>query len=232
MDSKSLRGVLDLGANVAWPIAFLSVFSDHFTPVHGLLLALVGPFAAALGGIIVRRKISGLSALALVGVGLSGGIGLLEVDARWFAVKEAVLPALMGAAVAASVRTPYPVVRTVLWEALDGARVDTVLAEKGETSAFAKTMNTATVQFGLLLVASGVVSAVLASFMVTAAAGTPAYNAEVGRYTAWSFGLVNLPSMAGLVWVLSTVLTDLETRTGLSADDLMGAAKAAAKETG
>lgn len=225
MDARSLKGLLDLGANVAWPIAFLSLFSEHFTPVHGLLLALVGPLAAALGGIAVRRKIGGLSALALVGVGLSGGIGLLQVDARWFAVKEAVLPALMGAAVAASVRTPYPVVRTVLWEALDGARVDAILTEKGETAAFAKTMSTGTVRFGLLLAASGVVSAALAAVMVTAAAGTPEYNSEVGRYTAWSFGLVNLPSMGGLVWVLSTVLTDLERRTGLTADDLMGAPK-------
>jgi hypothetical protein len=50
--------------------------------------------------------------LGLVSILLTGGIGLLQLDTRWLAVKEAAIPGLIGLAVLMSTRTRYPLVKT------------------------------------------------------------------------------------------------------------------------
>ena len=84
-------------------------------------------------------------------------------------------------------------------------------------------MAKATVRMGGVWLFLGLASGVLAFAMVSGAPGTPAYNADVGRYTAWSFGLGNLPSMAAMVWVLQKALDEVAGHSGIPVDDLLKA---------
>ncbi len=219
-----MRLAVDLGLNVVWPLVFLWGLSDRFTPLVGLGLALIGPLIAALITIVQQRRVSGLSALALIGVLVSGGIGVLQLDARWFAVKEAAIPAIIGALTAASSRTRYALVRTAFTEILDGVKLEAALASRGAQAAAHEVMAKATVRMGGVWLFLGIASGLLAFAMVSGAPGTPAYNEDVGRYTAWSFGLVNLPSMAAMVWVMQKALDEVAAHSGIAIDDLVKAA--------
>ena len=65
--------------------------------------------------LIVRRKWNFFSILGLFSILLTGGLGLLGISPFWFAVKEAAIPLTFGLAVLGSVFTPYPLVRTFLY---------------------------------------------------------------------------------------------------------------------
>lgn len=218
---------VDLALNLGWPLLFLWVLSDRFEPVTGLLLALVGPLAATVMAVVRKGKVNPVSVLALVGIGVTGGIGVLQLDARWYAAKEAAIPCAVGALTIASVRTPYPLVRSLLWEVADGARIEAALDARGARAAGEAALARATVGMGAISVILGVVSGVAASFMVTGAPGTPDYNADVASYTAWSFGLINLPSMVATVWVLQRAIDALAGHAGLAAEDLLAPAEPA-----
>src|SRR5690606_40089043 len=73
-----------------------------------------------------------IALLGLISVGLTGGIGLLELDAGWLAIKEAAVPAVIGLAVLVSTRTRYPLVRTLLYNpnVLDVDKIHASLEEK------------------------------------------------------------------------------------------------------
>ncbi|KFK47886.1 MFS transporter, partial [Vibrio vulnificus] len=58
--------------------------------------------------LIRNKKFNFISALGFVSVLLTGGIGLLELDTKWLALKEAVSPGLIGLAVFGSTFTRYP----------------------------------------------------------------------------------------------------------------------------
>ena len=61
------------------------------------------------------RKFNWIALLGLISVLLTGGIGLLQLDTQWLAIKEAAVPGIIGIAVLASTRTRYPLIRTLLY---------------------------------------------------------------------------------------------------------------------
>ena len=71
-------------------------------PLSALLLALAFPVGWGLWDGLRRRKLNWLSVLGVVSTLLTGGIGLLKLDAQWLAVKEAAGPGLIGLAVLGS----------------------------------------------------------------------------------------------------------------------------------
>jgi len=57
--------------------------------VNALLLALAFPLAWGARDLLARRKLNLFAALGLVSILLTGGIGLLQLDTQWLAIKEA-----------------------------------------------------------------------------------------------------------------------------------------------
>ncbi len=104
----------------------------------GLILALAFPIGWGLYE-LVRFKITNyIALLGLVSVLLTGGIGLLKLDAQWLAVKEAAIPALLGIAVLISARVGYPLIKTLLYnpKILNTVRIEQILSERGHDEAF------------------------------------------------------------------------------------------------
>ncbi|TNG02820.1 MAG: MFS transporter, partial [Gammaproteobacteria bacterium] len=95
------RPLLDLVFSVVIPAFILMKLSGEaeLGPVNALLLALAFPLGLGLYELIRFRKYNFISILGLVSVLLTGGIGLLELDAHWLAVKEAMIPGLIGSIV-------------------------------------------------------------------------------------------------------------------------------------
>ena len=66
---------------------------ENLGAVNALLLALAFRLAWGARDLVGQRKPNLFAALGLVGILLTAGIGLLQLDTQWLAVKEAPSPA-------------------------------------------------------------------------------------------------------------------------------------------
>ena len=95
------RPLIDLLVSIVLPSAILMKFSgdEHLGAVGALVLALAFPIGWGLYELIRFRVKNFIAALGLISVLLTGGIGLLQLDTEWLAIKEAAIPAILGIAV-------------------------------------------------------------------------------------------------------------------------------------
>ena len=213
----------ELAVNIVAPTIVLMFFSDDdwLGPMWGLVGALLFPIGHGLYTVVSARRVSPIAVLAFVSVLLTGGIGLFELQVRWFAWKEAMFPLVLGIAAVVSVKTRWPAIPTLLDPLLDGERVERLLEEKGQNDAHQAALVRATWQMGAILVATAAVTFVFARWMVVSPTGTEEFNAELGRYTAASFPVLGIPSAIAMAFVLRSVIIGIENRTGVELDELL-----------
>ncbi|MFD2450187.1 VC0807 family protein [Vogesella fluminis] len=115
--AKKNNQLLELIINIVIPSLVLMKLSaeQYLGSANALLLALAFPLGWGLYDLLRNRKTNFIAILGLVSILLTGGIGLLHLDAQWLAVKEAAIPGLIGIAVLVSTRTRYPLIKTVLY---------------------------------------------------------------------------------------------------------------------
>jgi len=193
------------------------------------VVALSFPIMYGIYDYVTRRKTNFFSILGFVSVLITGGIGLMELDKDWIAWKEAAIPALFGLAVLISLKTPFPLVRTFLYnpEIFDVPKIEKALREHNGVERFEKVMKTCT----LLLVASFMLSAVLnyvlARYLIQSETGTDAFIEEMGKMTLWSWPVITLPTLAVTMVALTKLIKGIHTLTGLNLEDVMHGARPA-----
>jgi hypothetical protein len=190
---------------------------EHLGVVQALLLALAFPLAWGIRDLIRRRKFNLFAALGLVSVLLTGGIGLLQLDNHWLAVKEAAIPGLIGLAVIVSIYTRYPLIRTLLFNTrlFDVARVQERLSARGTARAFDARLQMANWMLGGTFFFSAVMNYLLATWIVTSPAGSPAFNEELGQLTLLSYPVIAIPATLMMMAVLYFLGRTITTLTGL-----------------
>ena len=214
--------LLNIGLNIALPAIVLMQLSreDRLGPVYGLLLALAFPVGYGLYDFAARRGFNFYSALGFVSVLLTGGIGLLKLPVEWLAIKEAAVPFIAGVAVLISLRTRYPLIKTIIHQVIAGERVYAALRQRDRIPAYERRLVIATymVVFGLLV--STVLNYVLARVIVVSEPGSTAFNEELGRMTALSFPVITVPSIIILVIALYYLVSGITKETGLDLQDI------------
>ena len=102
------RPIFELIFNIVIPSVILMKFSgaEDLGATKALLVALYFPISWGLYELMKYRKINYIALLGLISVLLTGGIGLLQLDSQWLAVKEASIPALIALAEACDPPTP------------------------------------------------------------------------------------------------------------------------------
>ncbi|NLZ41593.1 MAG: MFS transporter, partial [Comamonadaceae bacterium] len=140
--------LLEIAITIVAPAAILMLWSDaeHLGTLRALLLALALPLLWGLWDAWRRRRLNWLALLGAVSALLTGGIGLLELDARWLALKEAALPGLLGVAVLASSWTRQPLIRILVFNAdlFDVERVHAALEARRTSAQFEQRLRKAT----------------------------------------------------------------------------------------
>jgi hypothetical protein len=159
----------------------------------------------------------------MVSVGLTGGIGILELDAQWLAVKEAAVPAIIGLAVLLSTRTKYPLIRTLLLNpnVLDVHKIQTVLESNNHTQEFDKRLLNATYFFAGTFLFSSIMNYVLARWLVTSPSGTQAFNEELGRMTLVSYPMIAIPSTVMMLLIFYYLWRTIRRLTGFKLEEVM-----------
>jgi hypothetical protein len=204
--TKKPNPLLELLINIVIPSVILMKFSGEqdLGAVGGLLVALAFPLGWGTFELLGRSKLSFFAVLGLVSILLTGGIGLLQLDTQWLAVKEAAIPGLIGVAVLVSTRTRYPLVKTLLYNPtlIDVARVQQHLEARGTARDFEARLQNATYMLGGTFFFSAAMNFFLATWIVTSPAGSEAFNAELGRLTLLSYPMIALPSMLMMMGAL------------------------------
>lgn len=215
--------LLNLACNVAAPAIILSRLNERLGPRNALLLALAFPLAYGLYDLLKRRNFNFIAALGFASTLATGGLGLMKLEPLWFAVKEAVVPTLIGLTVLVSQWTRKPLVRTMLFneQVIDVPRVEAAIDAGGRRPAFLDLMKTSSWLLAGSFALSAVLNFVLARIIITAMPDTPLFNEQLGRLTWMSYIVIMVPSMAVMIYALWRLLKGLQTLTGLKLEDIL-----------
>jgi len=218
------RPLIDLLVSIVLPSVILMKFSgaEDLGASGALILALAFPLSWGLFELIKYRKFNFIALLGLVSVLLTGGIGLLHLDTRWLAIKEAAIPAIIGIAVLVSTHTRYPLIKTLLYnpKVVDVDRVGERLEQGGHTAAFEGRLMTATYWLGGTFFFSSVMNYVLAKWLVTSPSGSAAFNEELGHMTLVSYPMIAIPSMLMTMAIFYYLWRTIHGMTGLSLEEI------------
>ena len=215
---------INLICNIAIPTLILTKFSGERTlgPVAGLIVALSFPLGYGVYDFARRRQANFISILGFASVLLSGGLGLMKVGGLGFAVKDAVVPLLIGAMVLISMRTKRPLVREFLYneQVIDVPKVDAALDAHNNRAAFDVLLvrSSQMLAFGFLV--SAFLNFGLARYLLRSEPGTEAFNGELGRMHLLSWPVIILPTMVITMYALWKLLHGIEALTGLTFEEI------------
>jgi intracellular septation protein A len=219
------RPLIDLLVSIVIPSVILMKFSGEqdLGAARGLIVALAFPIGWGLFELLRYRKFNFIAILGIISVLLTGGIGLLELDLKWLAVKEAAVPGVIGLAVLISTKTRYPLIRSLLYnpKIMQVERIHTALEEKDLVETFDKRLLNATYMLASTFFFSSVMNYIMAKWIVTSPTGTEAFNEELGRLTLVSYPMIAIPSMIMMFGVLYYLWKTIHGLTGLDLEELM-----------
>jgi intracellular septation protein A len=217
--------LIEIAVTIIVPAVILMKLSGEkgLGTLGALLLALAFPLFWGLWDGWRRRKLNWLSVLGVVSTLLTGGIGLLALDAQWLAVKEAAVPGLIGIVILISAWTSAPLIRMLVFNAtlFDVDRVHKALEERQNVSAFEQQLRTGTILLSGTFFFSAVANYALARYVVHSPAGTPAFNEELGRLTLLSYPIIAIPSMLMMMALMFWLARGAKALTGLELGDMM-----------
>ena len=223
------RPLIDLLVSILLPSIILMKLSgdDNLGATNALLLAFAFPVGWGLFELVQYRKFNFIALLGVISVLLTGGIGVLQLDTRWLAIKEAAVPGVIGLAVLISTRTRYPLIRTLLYneKVINVALVQERLQERGLVDIFNLRLLRATYFLAGTFFFSSAMNYIVAKWIVVSPAGTEAFNEELGQMTLVSYPMIAIPSMIMMMAILFYLWRTIHGLTGLSMEEIMAQQK-------
>ncbi len=219
------RPMLDLLLSLVLPSLILMNFSgdENLGAETALIVALAFPLSWGLLELLHYKKFNFIALLGLISVLLTGGIGLFQLDPQWLAIKEAAIPALIGIAVLISTRTPYPLIRTLLYNPaiIDVGKIKQKLEARNYRVAFELRLLNATYLLSGTFLFSATMNYMLARWLVTSPAGSAAFNEELGQMTLLSYPVIAIPSMLMMLSIFYYLWRSIHGMTGLTLVEIM-----------
>ncbi len=217
--------LLNLACNVALPTAIMSWASGDraLGPKWGLLVALFFPLGYGIHDFLHRRRFNFISAIGFASVLISGGFGLMKLDGFWFAVKDGALPALIGLAVLASMKSKEPLVHELLYnpQVIVVERVAAALDARGNQAGFDRLMRASSYWIAAAMLISAGLNYTFARLIITSPAGTEAFNGELAKMHWVSLLGLSLPTMAMMMYALWRLLKGIGRLTDLTIDEIL-----------
>jgi MFS family permease len=219
------RPMIDLMVSLVIPSVILMKFSgaEELGATTALIVALAFPLSWGLFEFFRYRQFNFIALLGLISIVLTGGIGLLQLDPQWLAIKEAAIPGLIGIAVLLSIYTRYPLIRTLVYNPkfLNVDRITQRLNESDNSRAFETRLQNATYLLSSTFLFSSAMNYMLAKSVVTSPAGSASFNEELGQMTLLSYPVITIPAtlmMMGIMYYLWRTINGL---TGLKLEEIL-----------
>ncbi len=223
-ENKKSSPLFEVVFNVLLPSFILMKFSgdEHLGTGLALLVALAFPIAYGGMELIRNKKFNFIAALGFVSVLLTGGIGFFELDTRWLALKEALIPGLIGLAVLSSTFTRYPFIQKVIFTPalLNISLIEERLRQFGKQAQFDRCLMTSNYLFASTFAFSSAMNYFLATWIVTSPAGTAAFNEELGKLTLYSYPAIAIPSMLMMLGIFYYIWRQVRSMTSLETEQI------------
>ena len=216
---------LELIICVITPTLVLKYLSgdDSLGPVYALIFGLSFPLLFGIYQFIKERKFGFIPALGFISILLTSGIGLLERDAKYIAVKEASIPLIIAIGTIISLKTPYPLVKTFIYndKILQIDKVDEALAKSNNKDEFNKTLTVATYILSSSFFLSAILNYALAKYIVVSPTGTAEFNDELGTMNLLSYPVITIPCVIVMIYAMFYLFKHIKRLTGLEFEELI-----------
>ena len=219
------RPFVDLIISIIIPSVILMKFSgeEQLGPVWALVIALSFPIVWGLYELFGNQKRNYIALLGIISVLLTGGIGLLKIDAQWLAVKEAAIPLILGIGVLVANKLGFPIVKKLLFnpKLMNVDRIESALASNNNKPEFEKKLDRANLFFAGTFLFSAIMNYVLAKVIVTSESGTAAFNEELGKMTLLSYPMIAIPSTIMMLTIFYFIWRTINKLTGLKLEEIL-----------
>lgn len=219
------RPMVDLLVSIIIPSAILMKLSggDDLGASGALIAALAFPISWGLFELLKYKKFNFIALLGLISVLLTGGIGLLQLDPQWLAIKEAAIPGLIGIAVLISTYTRYPLIKTLLYNPsfMNVKKVQIKLTLNDNIRTFENRLQNATYWLSATFLFSAVMNYILAKWVVTSPTGSAAFNEELGQMTLLSYPVIAIPSTIMMMAIMYYLWRTIHDMTGLKLEEIL-----------
>lgn len=216
---------LELILCVILPTLVLKYLSpeDQLGPVYGLILGLSLPLGYGIYQFIQEKKFGFIPALGFISILLTSSIGLLELDSKYIAIKEAAIPLIIGIGTIISLKTPYPLVKTFIYndKILQIDKVDEALEKNQSTSLFEDALKTATYILACSFLLSAILNYVLAKIVVTSPSGTAEFNDQLGTMNLLSYPVITIPCVIVMIIAMMYLFKKIKSLTGLELEEIL-----------
>lgn len=222
---KSESLLINLAFNIIAPTLILTKLSgeDYLGTKLALVIALLFPLLYGARDFIGSGKVNLFSMLGFISVLLTGGISLMELSPTYIAIKEAAIPAIFGMATLISLKTPYPLVKTFIYNdaILNTQRIASELELRGNRLNFEKLLVKSSWLLAGSFLLSSILNYLLAKLLLTAEPGTVAFNEQLGKMTALSFPVIALPAMLVMIVAMLYLFKGIKRLTDLDFEDII-----------
>lgn len=214
---KKDNPLLNIGLNIILPSVILTKFSgeQHLGQVYSLIIALLFPILYGLYDYIQRKKFNFFSALGLLSVVMTGGIGLFKLDRNWMVAKETGVPLIIGLVVIGAELRGRSLIKLFLEQILDFNLIENHFKTEKKYPLFEKQLKTSTYLLGGTFFISAFLNYVLAVIILVGEPGSVEFNESLGKMTALSFPVISLPMTVMVGVILFWLLSSIKKHTGL-----------------
>jgi intracellular septation protein A len=201
---KKENPLVNLAVNLIIPTIIMVKFSNdkYLGSVNGLLIALSLPFAYGIFDFIRKRKANFFSIIGLVNIGITGGIGLFELDKNLMIVKETAIPLLFGLVILGSELINKPLIKGFLNNILDLDKIKDAFASIKKEELFILKMKRASYFLAGTFFLSAILNFLLAVYILEGNPGSEEFTASLGKMTFLSFPIIAVPTTTMLGFIL------------------------------
>ena len=218
--------------------ALSAFFSSKSTPIYTLFIALSFPFIYGLKDFIRTQKINFVSLIGLIGIALTGGLALLQLEGIYFAVKEAAIPLVLALVALASIFAKKPLAHLFIFKSsiFDTNLIQAKLISNNKEKDFRKLMNVSTLILSCSFVLSAVLNFMIAIFVfadidpqIGEELKRQRINEQVADMTWMGYVFIALPLTFITGFLLWWILKKLKALTGLVVEELIPQTKSLSK---
>jgi hypothetical protein len=219
---KRDNAMMNLLINLLIPTVIMVKFSssEYLGSVNGLLIALAFPFIYGIYDFIKKRKMNYFSLIGLISIGMTGGIGLFELDKNLMVLKETAIPAIFGIVIMASEIMKKPLIRGFLSQMIDMDKLHQAFASIGKEQQFELKVKRSSYLLGSTFFLSAILNFGLAIVILKGNPGSEEFTQSLGKMTFLSFPVITLPMMIMFAFILYYLFGDLK-ETQLSIEDVI-----------
>ncbi|RAP31821.1 MFS transporter [Candidatus Marinamargulisbacteria bacterium SCGC AG-414-C22] len=223
MDTDGKQSLLSLIITIIIPSCIL-IFSKKFitlSPILTLIIALSFPFFYGAYELIFSKKWSWIALLGFISILLTGGIAVLKLPPQWIAIKESIIPFIIGMAFFISSYTKKPALFFILGSILDLDKIKLTLDENKKIHMFSTIIFRSNILLSLSFLVSTILNFLLAFFIVKSEPGSVAFNDEIGLMTALSYPVIALPSMIVMCLAIWYFVAQVKRHTSLTFENMV-----------